>query len=115
MYCPKCGTKYREGIFKCADCGVPLVPDLLPEAHNGPDLDALIETNMFDPVAIELVKSLFDECGIPFFVMDQSLIPRQEAGNWLGWIRIRVPHEREAEAREILESIAHAKDAEPEA
>ena len=25
MYCPKCGSEYREGFTSCADCEVPLV------------------------------------------------------------------------------------------
>ena len=114
MFCPECGAQYREGIVTCADCEVPLVARLPEESHEGPDLDTVIQTGMRDPVAIGLAKSLFEEAGIPYFVMDQNLAARQESGNILGWVRIRVPREREAEAREILESVAHPKDLLPE-
>lgn len=30
MFCPQCGGEYREGFFKCADCGIALV-EQLPE------------------------------------------------------------------------------------
>ncbi len=32
MYCPNCRAEYREGFTECADCGVPLVDELPPEA-----------------------------------------------------------------------------------
>lgn len=28
MWCPKCKTEYRDGIFECAECGTPLVQSL---------------------------------------------------------------------------------------
>src|SRR5690349_24367362 len=28
MYCPSCGSEYREGYTECADCKVPLVERL---------------------------------------------------------------------------------------
>jgi hypothetical protein len=31
MYCPRCKAEYREGISRCADCDVKLVPKLAPE------------------------------------------------------------------------------------
>lgn len=33
-YCPACRSEFREGFSRCADCDVPLVPELpkdLPE------------------------------------------------------------------------------------
>jgi hypothetical protein len=31
MYCPQCGSEYREGFTTCADCQIPLVERLPPE------------------------------------------------------------------------------------
>ncbi len=77
----------------------------MPEADN---FEALIQTNLTGPIAIGLAESLLQEAGIPFFVMDQSVAARQESGNFFGWWSVRVPKEREAEARDLLRSVQEA-------
>ena len=130
MFCPQCRTEYREGFLECSDCHIPLAdrlpepetpPDSLVDAHeqagegdlDAPigegDLDVLIRTVLGDPIAIGLARSLLQEAGIPFFAMDQSVAARQESGNFLGWWTVRVPREREAEARNILHSVEEMK------
>jgi len=37
MFCPACGTEYRPGFTKCADCGVDLVEQLPPGRPGGDD------------------------------------------------------------------------------
>ena len=78
------------------------------QAHEA-DLDVLIRTGIKDPIAIALAESLLREAGIPFFVMDRNVTARQESGNILNWWSVRVSGEREAEAREILQSVEDAK------
>jgi hypothetical protein len=78
------------------------------QAHEA-DLDVLIRTGIKNPIAIGLAESLLREAGIPFFVMDRNVAPRQESGNILNWWSVRVSSEREAEAREILRSVEEAK------
>ena len=73
------------------------------------DLSVLIRTGLVNPVAIGLAKSLLQEAQIPFFTMDQSLVPRQDSGNFIGWWSIRVPREREVEARELLRNVEEVK------
>jgi len=73
------------------------------------DFEALIRTTITNPIAIGLAETLLQEAGIPFFVMDQSIAARQESGNFFGWWTVRVPRDREAEAREILVSVQEAK------
>jgi len=114
MFCPQCRVEYREGFVECADCHVPLTDQLQPEApvedHAGPgDLDVLIRTACWGPISIGLAKSLLEEAGIPFFAMDQNISARQESGNFLGWWDVRVPLDREAEAREILRNVEEMK------
>ena len=69
------------------------------------NLEVLIRTGISDPIAIGLAESLLQEAGIPYFRMDQNPAARQESGNFLGWWNVRVPKEKEAEAREILRSV----------
>ena len=69
----------------------------------------LVQTGINNPIAIGLAASLLQEAEIPFFVMDQNSAAQQENGNCFGWWSVRVPKEREAEAREILQSVEEAK------
>ncbi len=73
------------------------------------DLDVLIRTGLRDRIAIGLAEGSLREAGIPFFVMGQNVAARQESGNIAGWWDVRVPREREAEAREIIRSVEEAK------
>ena len=68
-------------------------------------LEILIQTGIKDPIAIGLAENLLEEAEIPFFAMDRNVAARQESGNFLGWWNVRVPRERESEAREILLSV----------
>jgi hypothetical protein len=115
MFCPQCGDEYREGYVECADCHVPLT-DSRPQAETGAgepegedNLDVLIRSGCQGPLAIGLAKTLLEEAGIRFFAMDQNVAARQESGNFLGWWDVRVPRDREAEAREILKSVEEMK------
>ncbi len=106
MFCPECRAEYREGFYECSDCRVPLV-DHLPEPEKI-DLGVLIQTGIYDPIAIALVQSLLREAGVPFLATDESITGRQQGGNVIGWWTVRVPAGREAEAREIIESIENS-------
>jgi len=75
----------------------------------GGDFDVLIRTGLRDSVAIALVKSLFEEAEIPFVELDQSRVVQQDSGNILGFFSVRVPRERETEAREIVRSVQEVK------
>jgi hypothetical protein len=70
-----------------------------------PVFDVLIQTGLKGLAGIGLAKNLLEEAQIPYFTMDQTPAARQESGNVIGWWSVRVPHEREAEAREILQNV----------
>jgi hypothetical protein len=121
MFCPQCRAEYHGGQTECPECQVPLANRLagpgtptdsaaeVNERASEVDLDVLIRTGFRDPIAIGLVGSLLQEARIPFFAMDQNVVARQESGNAIGWWSVRVPREREAEAREILQSVERMK------
>ena len=69
------------------------------------DLDVLIRTGLNSPIAITLAESLLQEAGIPFFTMDQNPAARPDCTPSLGSWSLRVPREKEEEAREILQSV----------
>jgi hypothetical protein len=114
MFCPECGEEYRQGFTECAECHVPLTDGPPPaetsgEDHAGGDLDVLVRTALWGPVAIGLAKTLLEEAGIPYFAMDQNVPARQESGNFIGRWDVRVPRDRGAEAREILHGVEAVK------
>ena len=73
------------------------------------ELDVLVRTGLTSPIAISLAESLLAEARIPFFTMDQNPSAREDCVPSLGWWAVRVPREREAEAREILRSVEEIK------
>jgi hypothetical protein len=109
MYCPECGTEYRDGFTKCSDCDVPLLPGACPAG--GPDafnpeleLVVLLETN--NRVQLALAKGLLEEAGIPYYVLGQIATLIQDVDGFLRkWVRLQVPRDREAEARELLDQV----------
>jgi len=112
VFCPQCGVEYQEGVAECFDCHAALTDRRPEEAHtqaDESDLNVLIRTGFQNPIAIGLAKSLLQEAGIPFFSMDQNPAARQESGNILGWWDVRVPRDRETEAREIMQSVQEMK------
>jgi hypothetical protein len=109
VYCPQCSVEYRDGFTECSDCHVPLLagaPPAEPDPFN-PDLDLVevLETN--DSVQVAMAKGLLEDAGIPFYVLGQIATLVQDVDAFLHkWVRIQVPRDREAEARELMESLS---------
>jgi len=109
MYCPQCGVQYREGFTECSDCGVPLAAGTPPTETPVPfeprlGLAVVLETN--DMIQLGMAKGLLEDAGIPFFVLGQITTLVTDVDGFLRkWVRVQVPCDREAEAREVLETV----------
>jgi len=107
MYCPQCLVAYRDGFTECSDCRVPLSPGTPPPESAAPfnpalGLVVLLETN--DRIQLALAKGLLEDAGIPFFALGQIATLVQDVDPFLHKVvRVQVPRDREAEARELLE------------
>jgi hypothetical protein len=117
MFCPSCGSEYREGFTRCVDCEVDLVdtPPLPADAHpDTGDVETVFATG--DPVALLTAQSLLDEAGIPYLTRGegmQDLFGMGRLGTGFsivaGPIEIQVGARRAQEAADLL----RAADLEP--
>jgi hypothetical protein len=109
VYCPQCGVEYRDGFTECSDCHVPLLagaPTPEPASTFDPNLDLVVVLETDDPVQLFLAKGLLEDADIPFFVLGQIATLIQDVDPFLHKrVRVQVPRDREAEAREILEAM----------
>ena len=119
MYCPQCGVEYREGSTECADCRVALLEGAAPPEPPDPfdpslDLVIVFETN--DAIKLAMAKGLLDDAGIPYFELGQIATLVQGVDAFLHkWVRVQVPRDREAEARDLLEPVMDPMVATPDA
>lgn len=98
MYCPKCGAEYRDGFTECTDCEALLVREPLIRAKSMTDfveLEEVLSTNNLGEIA--LAKSLLDG-KIRYVVQGENFIT---FGAPIP-VRLLVPREHAAQAREIL-------------
>ena len=76
MICPKCGSEYREGFFRCSDCNVALVTaqnfDSDDSVKEESELVAVLDTK--DSSFLSDVVSLIEEKGIPYLLQSGTAI-----------------------------------------
>ena len=105
MFCPKCRTEYRPGFSQCADCRVPLIPELPSEPH---DFSGISVFETADPFAIALAKATLEDNMIPFHLQGDVTEARLALGPIQQPVcRILVPAEYALEAGELLEPLLH--------
>ena|SRR5579872_4370114 len=106
MYCPQCGVEYRDGFTECSDCHIPLLTGTVPpnpEDSFDPALELVVVLETNDRVLIAMARGLLEDAGIPLFVLGQIATLVQDVDGFLHkWVRLQVPRDREAEARELL-------------
>ena len=112
MFCPECGSEYREGFATCADCGVALVPEppaelAEPEFEDDETLGSVLATG--DLSLLTRARSLLESEGIPYATDGEGLQNLFGAGmiglgynQVVGPPHLRVREEDEARARELL-------------
>jgi hypothetical protein len=109
MYCPQCRVEYRDGFTDCSDCQVPLLAGTPPpEPPDGfdPSLDLVVVLQTNDSIQLAMTKGLLEDAGIPFFVLGQITTLVTDVDGFLHkWVRVQVPRDREAEAKELLETL----------
>ena len=111
MYCSKCGCEYLDGFTECSDCHIPLLAGNSPEdATERPDLGLVVVMETNDRIQLSLVKGLLEDAGIPYYILGQIAMLIQDVDPFLHkWVRVQVPRDREAEARQLLEDWRHAE------
>ena len=113
MYCPQCRVEYRDGFTECFDCHVPLFAGTPPSetaAASDPALGLVVVLETNDRIQLALAKGLLEDAGIPFFALGQIATLIQDVDPYLHkWVRVQVPRDGEAEAREILDQLLVAE------
>jgi Putative prokaryotic signal transducing protein len=71
-----------------------------------PNLDLVVVLETDNCIQLALAKGLLEDADIPFFVLGQIATLVQDVDGFLQkWVRVQVPRDREAEARELLDGM----------
>ena len=103
MFCPKCKSEYREGFYKCADCGAVLVSEQPPELLEEVSYVDLVEVfSTYQQSDIAFIKSVLDGEGINYFFSGESTTMMVGAG---AYARLMVKADEAPRAKEILQDL----------
>ena len=109
MYCPQCRVEYRAGFTECADCHTTLLagaPPPEPPSAFDPSIDLVVVLEPNDAIQLAMAKGLLDDASIPYVGLGQITNLVNDVDPFLHKsVRLQVPRDREAEARELLESL----------
>jgi hypothetical protein len=106
MYCPECGSEYREGYFTCVDCEVPLT-EAPPAEPLHLDVPLVTVFEGTDPGALALAESLLLEEKIPHFKIGDQMSGLFGTNVLGGPVLIQVPEEHAEAALEMLGELRH--------
>jgi hypothetical protein len=81
-----------------------------PQKTADPALGLVVALETNDGFQLALVKGLLEEAGIPFFILGQITTLVTDVDGFLKkWVRVQVPRDREAEARELLAELRQSE------
>lgn len=113
MWCPKCGSEYVPGVYRCPDCDVDLV-HTLPEEQKNPAIDTDTEfievMNTYDAGVLTLVKSILDDVGIPYFIKGEHSV---YVFSHIYPARVLVIKQEAEKARELLNALIQDTTSQP--
>ncbi len=114
MYCPECGSEYREGFTQCVDCEVPLTAEPPAQESGSPNLELVTVMEVEDPGRLALAESLLMEAEIPYtkkneHVQDLFAAGRIFSNPVVGPILIQVTLDRAEEAQALLDDLDSAE------
>jgi len=104
MFCPKCGTEYREGFNVCTDCNSDLVDQFPPdEEPEEPEFIEYVEImGTYNPADIAVIKSILDGENITYYFNAEHFMyvrPLAEP------VRLMVQKDEAEKAKEILRDL----------
>jgi hypothetical protein len=103
MFCPQCKGEYREGFYKCADCGVDLVSELPPENEDDVGYVKLVEVfSTYNQGDIAFIKSVLDGEGITYCFQGENSNLMVGGG---AYARLLVQTDDVPHAKEILQDL----------
>jgi hypothetical protein len=101
MFCPKCKSEYRDGFYKCADCGADLVaeqpPDLVEEVRY---VDLVEVYSTYQQSDIAFIKSILDGEDIAYYFEGENSNLMVGGG---AYARLLVKADDVARTKEILQ------------
>jgi len=101
MFCPKCGTEYREGFYVCVDCNSDLVDELPPEEE--PEFTDYVEImGTYNPADIALIKSILDSENITYYFNAEHFMYVQPLAQP---VKLMVRTDEAEKAKEILRDL----------
>ncbi len=104
MYCPNCNGEYVRGARRCPSCGADL-----KGKPNAPQVAWVPVFESADIVAFAAAKSLLEEAGVPFVVVN----PHMRSPLEIHYSSLMVPEDREAEAIEVVSGTVPEVEQEP--
>jgi len=97
-FCPECQAEYTEGVAKCADCDVALVPTLPEE-----DLRDFVEFYAsFDWLEAGRIGSILEQSGIKALIRDLASSSFPTSVGRTGAKRIAVGADKVEEATQLI-------------